>query len=273
MDSDSFEIFRRYNQATYGLDNVFTNIAIETTSFCNRGCDFCPVGHERRPVKQMSLLMYEDILQQLATLKYVGHISLHWFNEPLADKRIVTWIALARQACPESHIYFASNGDLLNRNLFDCLVRAGLDLIRVSQYDGHVRHGIQEILDDGLHLSHLHVQVKQAEDLQSARAGALPHLQVLQAPLPVRCIRPDEQLVIAATGEVPLCANDYFISQRIGNVEQTSLLDLWNHPQLRLAREALRRADRTQFPICRACNEPDAPYGKFLPRGRRAASR
>ncbi len=267
--ADDYTVFRDYNQKQYGLDSLFVNIAIETNSFCNRGCDFCPVGHARRPVKQMPEAMFENILQQLVTLQYVGNICLHWYNEPLADKRIVAWIAKARLACPQSLIYFASNGDLLTPKLLDAVVDAGLDLMRISQYDGAIQPNMQAILDAGQHLKHMHVSVKTEPDLWNSRGGSLPKLVVLQEPMKERCIRPDEQLVIDARGEVPLCVNDYFGSYRIGNVEQTSLVDLWNHPALVQAREYLRQADHTQIAVCRACNEPMRPYAGFLPKGRK----
>lgn len=265
---DDYTVFRDYNKRQYGYDSLFVNLAIETNSFCNRGCDFCPVGHARRPVRQMSEEMFDGIMSQLVWLNYVGNVCLHWYNEPLADKRITAWVAKARAACPQSFIYFASNGDLLTAEKLQALIDAGLDLIRVSQYDGVMMPNIQEILKQPKLARHMHASVKTGPDLWNNRGGSLPQLTVLQEPMKDRCIRPDEQLVIDANGHVPLCVNDYFGSYRIGNVTDTSLVDLWNHPRLQQAREHLRQADRTKIEVCRACNEPSVPYASFLPKGR-----
>lgn len=264
---DDVSILDRYSREHYGLDSCFCNLAIETSNFCNRGCGFCPVGHDRKPVRRMEESLYVKILHELMAFSYRGDICLQWYNEPLADRRLPMWTALARAACPNSFIYCASNGDFLTQPLFESLVAAGMDLIRVSQYDGAVNDNVQAVLDAGKWLDHLHVSVKGADVLTNTRGGTV-NLRVVQ-PLALRCTRPDEQILIDAHGRVPLCCNDYHVSYCPGSAYEKTVLELWNDPMMVEARGWLRQGDRTRIEVCRGCNEPDVPYEKLLPKGTR----
>lgn len=264
MTADTWHILEEHSQRTYGLPFVFPNIAIETCNACNRGCDFCPVGIDRKPVERMSKEMFEDIVDQLHAFGYEGQICLQWYNEPLADKRLTEFTAYARLKCPHSYIYFASNGDLLTPELHVQLVEAGLNHMHVSQYDGHIQDNVQAVLDAGKYLNRLHVAVRVHEDLNNTRGGLVQVNVDGEYPLKERCIRPDEQMVIAATGDVPLCCNDYHITYKIGNVVDRTLLDLWADTQFAKAWGWLREGDRTQIKVCQLCNEGDASYQQAI---------
>lgn len=266
---DDVSIFNEFARQHYDLASCFTNIAIETCNFCNRGCDFCPVGHDRKPVQRMHDGLFLKILTDLSDFEYRGDICLQWYNEPLADKRLPDMVRMARAACPDSYIYCASNGDLLTPKLFDRLVRAGLNLINVSQYDGHIQANVQTVIDSGIAPERLCVGIKGADVLTNTRGGSITPLTVNEKPLldGVRCIRPDEQLIVDAHGNVPLCCNDYHISHCVGNAADRGLLDLWGDIRLINARHWLRAGDRSRIEVCRACNEPDNRYANCLPKG------
>lgn len=266
--TDTVAILEDYSRRHYGLPFVFPNIAIETTSMCNRGCSFCPVGHARKPVTRMKHELFDRIVAQLAAIHYRGDICLQWYNEPLADRRLPAWTAACRAACPHSFIYVNSNGDFLTQPLFDSLVTAGMDRIQVSQYDGHIQENVQAVLDAGRHLDRLQVGLKGAAELTNTRGGTVAHLTVNDQPIQERCTRPDEQLIVDASGNVPLCCNDYHVSHRIGSAWESTLLELWTARKFEEARRAVRGGDRSQIQVCRACNEPDVPYAQLLPKGR-----
>lgn len=263
---DDVSILDRYSREHYGLESCFCNLAVETSNFCNRGCGFCPVGHQRKPVRRMEEGLYVKILHELTAFGYRGDICLQWYNEPLADKRLPEWTALARAACPHSWIYVASNGDFLTLDLVARLAAAGMNRIDVSQYDGAIQDNVRQVMD-GPHGHILHVSVKGADVLTNTRGGTV-NLRVVQ-PLAVRCTRPDEQLLIDAHGRVPLCCNDYHVSYCPGSAKEKTVLELWNHPMMVEARGWLRQGDRTRIEVCRGCNEPDVPYERLLPKGTR----
>lgn len=229
------------------------NVAFETSNFCNRACAFCPVSVEPKPRARLSESLFLRVLVQLERAEYAGDICFNWYNEPLADKRLPWFITQARRACPQSHIYFATNGDFLDVAEFDRLVRVGVSLVRVSQYDGGVSPHVQAILDRGRDLDRICVSVKGPDELTNTRGGIVGKIA---EPLRRTCSRPVEQLIVSATGDVPLCCNDYRVSVKVGNVADTSILDLWHSPAMRAARQALQCGDRTRYAVCRECNEP-----------------
>jgi len=268
--TDDVSILERYSRLTYRLPLVFSNITIETSNFCNRGCGFCPVGHDRKPLVRMERALFDKILGELSDLNYCGDICMQWYSDPLADMRLVDWTRLARETCPESFIYFSSNGDFLDTIRFRMLVDAGMNLVNVSQYGGRVEPNVQatqEFVDrHPEYRDALRVGIKGADVLVNARAGSIPGFAPDQ-PLRERCIRPDEQIIVDASGDVPLCCNDYHGAYKIGSVRESTLLELWFHPRMYEARKALREGDRTKIAICRSCNEPNALYADALPRG------
>lgn len=56
---------------------------------------------------------------------YLNHFS---------DPRLFRFIEKARSCCPNSNIYFSTNGKILNQLLLDELIQCGLTSINVSAY-------------------------------------------------------------------------------------------------------------------------------------------
>src|SRR5437588_6997384 len=121
--------------------SLFTRIQIQTVSWCNRSCAFCPSG--KFPVEKvfMPVEVYHRIVHQLQALNYAGRISPYLMNESLLDKRLPEFIAYTRAHCPESWIAINTNGDALSETLVDRLFDAGLNSLDVSAYDRSAEHG------------------------------------------------------------------------------------------------------------------------------------
>lgn len=113
-----------------------TLVEVETTSYCNRTCSFCPNSFiDRRSEKQaMPEACWQAILADLRALDYSG--SFHWsrYSEPTSEERIVDRIAEVRRAAPPCHIGIDSNGDYLDGEFIERLVRAGLNRLWVDVY-------------------------------------------------------------------------------------------------------------------------------------------
>src|ERR671930_1998649 len=114
---------------------LFTRIQIQTVSWCNRSCAFCPSG--KFPVEKvfMPVEVYHRIIDQLQALNYSGRISPYLMNESLLDKRLPALIAYTREHCPESWIAINTNGDALSEKLLARLFDAGLNSLDVNAYD------------------------------------------------------------------------------------------------------------------------------------------
>src|SRR5215813_7314696 len=119
---------------------LFTRIQIQTVSWCNRSCIFCPSG--KFPVDKvfMPVAVYHRIIDQLQALNYAGRISPYLMNESLLDRRLPELIAYTRAQCPASWIAINTNGDALSERLLERLFEAGLNSLDVNAYDSPTQH-------------------------------------------------------------------------------------------------------------------------------------
>lgn len=115
-------------------------VAIETSSYCNRRCVFCPNADGSRlgTRKLMPDEMFNAIIDDLAQIGYSNAILFHLYNEPLANPNIFFQIAYARLKLPKAALSFNTNGDYIKADTLQKLVSAGLTSLHVSIYGpGH----------------------------------------------------------------------------------------------------------------------------------------
>lgn len=88
-------VFKQYVLRSIALrkqrkEGVFTSIQIETWCFCNRACSFC-FNSTKLAEREQGIMpdeTWEHVMDQLGQMHYKGRISLHFYGEPLLDKRI-----------------------------------------------------------------------------------------------------------------------------------------------------------------------------------------
>jgi hypothetical protein len=109
-------------------------IEMETHSYCNRRCSYCPnvVGDRLGANQFMPTDIWEKIIGGLEEIEYRGNLVLNYYNEPLADRSILDRIREARPRVPKARIMIYSNGDYLEPGLIDELADAGLDYLHIS---------------------------------------------------------------------------------------------------------------------------------------------
>ena len=114
-------------------------VEIEVFSYCNRTCWFCPNSKiDRRSTNRyMSEALYSRIVLDLAEIDYRGTITYSRYNEPLADRIILTRLRQARAALPDARLSTHTNGDYLTRDYLEALRDAGLNRIIVMTYPGN----------------------------------------------------------------------------------------------------------------------------------------
>jgi hypothetical protein len=111
-------------------------VEIETFSYCNRKCWFCPNAALDRSSANHYLdpRLYTSILVQLAAIEYSGMISFSRYNEPLADRVILERIGEARALLPCALLHSNTNGDYLTRGYLEELRHAGLNSLNIQVY-------------------------------------------------------------------------------------------------------------------------------------------
>jgi Iron-sulfur cluster-binding domain/Radical SAM superfamily len=267
---------------------LFTRIQIQTVSWCNRSCVFCPSG--KFPVEKvfMPVEVYHRIINQLQALNYTGRISPYLMNESLLDKRLAEFITYIREHCPESWIAINTNGDALSETLLDRLFDAGLNSLDVNAYDSPAQHAKHMVLatrftarrgDITLRTGYSnpffqgdniprstkllncrdmsfwepHFLAKIATpDLQN-RSGNIPGARQVAAPLPLGCLRPSQQMYVNYRGEAVLCCNDWRFEVVMGDTAQATLAEIWMNDKYQRYRHNLQQKNRA-MPLCDTCD-------------------
>lgn len=108
-------------------------INLETNSYCNRKCHYCPMSIvDRGANTQMQSAIFEKILDELGEIGYDSSISLNLYNEPLSDKNIISKIKRIKDKLPKAFLRFNSNGDFLTPKLLDELESSGLNYLNIT---------------------------------------------------------------------------------------------------------------------------------------------
>ncbi|MEE9139195.1 MAG: radical SAM/SPASM domain-containing protein [Alphaproteobacteria bacterium] len=109
-------------------------VEIETHSYCNRRCSYCPnvVGDRLGPNLRMDERLYSLIMENLREIDYGNFFVLSGYNEPLYDRAILDRIAQARTAMPTARIMTYTNGDYLSPGYIEELADAGLSYMHIS---------------------------------------------------------------------------------------------------------------------------------------------
>ena len=129
------------NEATaeekkYFFIHQLSDVEIETHSFCNRACSFCPNSQFSRFDKSqiMDESIFKKVMDELNLLGFKGTIQLNRYNEPLALDLIFDRVEYACKQLPYAYIGFHSNGDFVTKDKLNRLQEAGLDFIAISRY-------------------------------------------------------------------------------------------------------------------------------------------
>lgn len=180
VGEDVFQSATTRDSAKTVFAKSVSRVEVETHSFCNRRCNYCPnvVGDRLGQNKQMHLDHWKMILSDLAEIDFSGNFVFTSYNEPLADRSILERLAEARAACPKARLIIYTNGDYLNAAYLDEIASAGLDYLHVSI---HTRHNGQYSDVDALNLiSKLERRVQRPITYQTLRPGnfviaVMPH--------------------------------------------------------------------------------------------------
>ena len=114
-------------------NKIFETVQIETTSFCNAKCSFCPNKTLKRSKNFMSNKVFDLILNKLKKEKIqVNIFALHLNGEPLLDKKIFKRITKIKRKFKQSKVRFTTNFYLANKEIIQKLLASKLDEITIS---------------------------------------------------------------------------------------------------------------------------------------------
>lgn len=270
---------------------LFTRLSLETTSFCNRSCSFCPIAWSDRGVTHMTDQLFEKIVGELRELEYDGVTQMFLLNEPTIDKTMLDKLRAVRAACPRTTTYASTNADTFwavwKRDGLDAAVAkvveyfdAGLTVLNVNVYDpGPEQHAayselVKRLIDDGhaewtdnryrkhnvrrrfVALTDMRVEERteiKATDLLYIRNK---HERAQMGTVPQKhCSRPQRHIVVLYNGKVPICCAIDPTDDDLpimGDVNTQSLVEVWNGEGMNRYRYFTQSARRV-LPGCSTC--------------------
>lgn len=237
-------------------EDIFERVNIETCSWCNLKCNFCPFSKYEREKKLMNWEIYTKIIDELSNIKYSGTIAFHLYNEPFLDKMLFERLRYARENCKNAFLLLDTNGTLLTEEKLKTALRY-LDRIIINDYYGMLSKKISKWNLQNTEMSKiLLVPYKKFYPHKiNSRLGDVEIPPEARRSLPLKqfCESPFVRMVVNYKGEVLLCCEDFRGRAVIGDVRTQNLMDIWRSKKLNNIRRRLLNFDRNFFP-CNICN-------------------
>ena len=275
ITSDNLRFFKNKKE------KIFDAIYFELRSRCNSTCAFCAasIQNEKRPDITMSFNLYEKIIDQLEEINYKGKIAFHVNNDPLLVKDIDLYVTYARKKCPKAWIQILTNGRSLNNKIGTKLLDAGINELTINVYSKDEsfktpknvenfendillkKFSTKNIYNDQIRrnlssdsINYSKISRKLVENLTN-RAGSAPNKISNELPIKLGfCSYPFEQFNINANGDVSHCCADFYFSNKMGNLNDSKVIEIWNGSKFENIRQNLLNNRRDKLPMCINCD-------------------
>lgn len=244
----------------YNKNLLFNHVEIETINRCNGVCEFCPVSvpNEKRVYAKMSDRIFEKIILELADMDYSGRIALFSNNEPFLDDDIIRKHRYAREKLPNAKFHLFTNGTLLTLDKFieiiDCLDELVIDNYNVNLELISNSKIIAEYCEKHSVLKEkVTIVLRNPKEILSSRGGDAPNRKNKVSYPQATCVLPFKQMIIRSDGKVSLCCNDPLGKMTLGDVQNQTLLEIWNGDAFKMVREKLYKG-RGELAHCVYCD-------------------
>jgi MoaA/NifB/PqqE/SkfB family radical SAM enzyme len=268
-------------------------VQIESTNICNAKCVFCPRDDMHRRQGIMTLDLYKKIVDECVALG-ITHVRVHNYGEPFVDRRLVEKVRYAKQKGIQE-VGMISNGSLITEEVARGMIDAGLDAINISvdasgkevfestriglKYDkviANIERLVRIRAESGKHRPKLilsFVRQNNSADEQAfiehwRKIADKIHITDLhnwggtlnqESDVNYPCYRPWLTFTVLWDGRVSLCCADFDGHTILGDMNTSSIKDIWNNERfLSVRREHLESGGPD---VCRSCDLPkkDSP--------------
>ena len=247
---------------------LFSWLDISPIDMCNRACVFCPRSDPQVTPNQnlfMPRRLYTKIADELGELKYNGSINIAGYGEPMLYKDIYGMIETFSKV---SHVEITTNGDPLNPNRIEKLLKAGVNKIVISLYDGPEQIEKFEsmfrevgapselyILRDRWYGEEDNFGIKLTNRGGTVKIGKQEAVDTNK-----KCYYTHYSMSIDWNGDVFLCIQDWNRKIRSGNLMLSTMMEVWTSNILRRYRLHLSAGRRDMLP-CVGCNAEGTLHG------------
>ena len=246
-------------------------IELSLIDVCNRACTFCPRSDENiapNTHQKMERVFIDKLYNDLKEINFQGAFSLCGYGEPLLYKDLDYLTDVLGDLGP---MEIVTNGDPLNKNKLEKLYKSKASQLVISLYDGPEQiiyfedmikeAGVPEgfvTLRDRWYDPKLDYGVKLTNRAGTVKVGDQPEVANF---LKKKCFYTTYQIMIDWDGNTYLCPQDWQRRVSLGNIMQTSFIDIWKGSVLSKFRKKLIAGDRNINP-CKTCNADGQVYGE-----------
>lgn len=238
-------------------DPLFKAVEIEINSGCNMACSYCPNSkYERVEQGHMKRELFLELMKQLQKLDYRGRICYHFYNEPMTSPQLSEFVRISKQFVPMSRSELYSNGTLLTLEKFEELEQAGMDKFSITRHEGTKVFAFEKTWSALNDEQKKKVKYSDHQDLILSSRGGLVETGVdgVVPPLKLPCFVPSLTVIVTVHGNVVTCYEDYLQKTVMGNIQKDSIDKIWNSPSYQHLRKALKEGRRSEFEVCKDCN-------------------
>ena len=251
-------------------------VNIETTNVCNAKCIMCPHKNMYRPQGFMQLSLLDKILDELPS--DVIEICLSLFGEPLLDERMALIIETVRSKTDAKLLLFTNGshfGSWINPSIYSCIDEIVINFqgwesmiyeknMGLSFYDTY--NTIKDFLDKKparlkakvimLDTGYTEEEKGKFKSLFNSISQVLPArnwgtYQTKEDGYRIPCGRP-LSFNILWDGRVVLCCRDYDATVVLGDLNKSTIHDIWETKVYKTIRDTFKRGEKP-FEICKTC--------------------
>jgi len=275
-------------------------VQIESTNICNARCVFCPRDEMKRRQGVMDAGLYRKVVDECAALG-IRHVRLHNYGEPFVDRGLTDKVAYAKQ-CGIAEVGVITNGSLIDEQVALGVIEAGLDAINISvdasgrevfertrvglKYDKVIAN-IERLVRIRSELGRTHPKLILSfvrQDNSEEERAFIDHWRTIADKIHVTdlhnwagtlhresdvrfpCYRQWLTFTVLWDGRVSLCCADFDGRVVLGDVQTSSIREIWESDAYRRVRREHLESGGPE--ICHACDLPrkDSPLwiGKIL---------
>ena len=268
-------------------------VQIESTNICNAKCVFCPRDEMHRRQGIMSVELFRKIVDECVELG-ITHVRMHNYGEAFIDKQLVDKVRYAKQKGIQE-VGVISNGSLITEAVARGMIEAGLDAINISvdaagkevfestriglKYDkviANIERLVRIRAESGKRRPKLILSFVRQNNTADEQAF-IEHWRAIADKVHVTdlhnwagtlntesdvnypCYRPWLTFTVLWDGRVSLCCADFDGKIILGDLNSSSIREIWNAGPYRDARR--QHLESGGPDICRACDLPrkDSP--------------
>jgi MoaA/NifB/PqqE/SkfB family radical SAM enzyme len=268
-------------------------VQIESTNICNAKCVFCPRDEMHRRQGIMTVELFRKIVDECVELG-ITHVRMHNYGEAFIDRQLVDKVRYAKEKGIRE-VGVISNGSLLTEAVARGMIEAGLDAINISvdaagkevfestriglKYDkviANIERLVRLRAESGKRRPKLILSFVRQNNTADEQAF-IEHWRAIADKVHVTdlhnwagtlntesdvnypCYRPWLTFTVLWDGRVSLCCADFDGKIILGDLNSSSIREIWNAEPYRNARR--QHLESGGPDICRACDLPrkDSP--------------